>query len=129
MSGPNPPDGKPGDQPPDQPTEEYRGDLTGDTGTHSQAYSAPESEHYTSAPYVPADPSLYDYDTYEPYDAATELVPDAEVIEELLRAFTAGRSNRSRSRTAGLPRESRPHRTRTTFVATREVSPTTYLPI
>lgn len=78
MSGPNPPDGKPGDQPPDQPTEEYRGDLTGDTGTHSQAYSAPESEHYTSAPYVPADPSLYDYDTYEPYDAATELVPDAE---------------------------------------------------
>jgi hypothetical protein len=52
-----------------------------------------------------------------------------ETIEELLRAFTAGRSNRSRSRTAGLPRESRPHRTRTTFVATREVSPTTYLPI
>lgn len=80
MSGPNPPDGEPGDQPSGQPTEEYQGDRTGDTGFHSQAYSAPESEQYTSAPYVPADPALYDYDTYdtyEPYDASTELVQEA----------------------------------------------------
>ena len=30
----------------------------------SQAYSAPESEHITIAPYVPADTDLYDYDSY-----------------------------------------------------------------
>ena len=30
----------------------------------SQAYSAPESEHVTIAPYVPADTDLYDYDSY-----------------------------------------------------------------
>lgn len=52
-----------------------------------------------------------------------------QTIEELLRAFTAGRSHRPGSRTAGLPREARPHRTRTTFVATRDVAPTTYLPV
>jgi hypothetical protein len=34
--------------------------------TYSQAYSAPESEHFTSGPYVPPDPAFYDYDTYEP---------------------------------------------------------------
>lgn len=45
--------------------------MTGETEFHSQAYSAPESEQFTSGPYVPADPSLYDYDSYEP---ATELV-------------------------------------------------------
>jgi hypothetical protein len=44
---------------------------TGETEIYSQAYSAPESEHFTSGPYVPADASLYDYDSYEP---ATELV-------------------------------------------------------
>ena len=30
-----------------------------------QAYSAPESEHITSAPYVPADVALYDYENYD----------------------------------------------------------------
>ncbi|HNM85404.1 MAG TPA: hypothetical protein PKI77_12865, partial [Mycobacterium sp.] len=30
----------------------------------SQAYSAPESEHVTIAPYVPAETDLYDYDSY-----------------------------------------------------------------
>ena len=78
MSGPNPPgpdspgsdlpEQEPGSQPThDQPTH----DVTGDTESHSQAYSAPESEQFTSGPYVPADPALYDYDSYDP---ATELV-------------------------------------------------------
>ena len=57
MSGPNP-----GDEPVDDvPTQ----DVSADTGL-SQAYSAPESEQFTSGPYVPADPALYDYDTYDP---------------------------------------------------------------
>jgi hypothetical protein len=56
MSGPNP-----GDEPVDDvPTQ----DVSADTGL-SQAYSAPESEQFTSGPYVPADPALYDYDTYD----------------------------------------------------------------
>ena len=87
MSGPNPPGPdsagsdlpgqEPGDQ--DQPTQEAAGaaepatSKTGDTDFGSQAYSAPESEQFTSAPYVPADPALYDYDSYE----ATELVDQA----------------------------------------------------
>ena len=41
------------------------GDHTGQTDAYSRAYSAPESEHFTSGPYVPADPRLYDYDAYE----------------------------------------------------------------
>jgi len=69
MSGPNPPDREPGGQPSDQPIEEFHAD----SGSHSQAYSAPESEQYTSAPYIPADPGLYDYDNYE---SATETVED-----------------------------------------------------
>src|SRR5215208_5830517 len=83
MSGPNPPgpegsefgDQEPGAQPPsDQPTRaaaEPAAPDTGDTEIHSQAYSAPESEQFTSGPYVPADASLYDYDSYDP---DTELV-------------------------------------------------------
>ena len=79
MSGPNPPGPdsagsdlpgqEPGDQ--DQPTQEAAGaaepatSKTVDTDLGSQAYSAPESEQFTSAPYVPADPALYDYDSYE----------------------------------------------------------------
>ena len=56
MSGP-----EPGDQPAsDVPTQ----DVSADTGL-SQAYSAPESEQFISGPYVPADPALYDYDTYD----------------------------------------------------------------
>jgi hypothetical protein len=43
---------------------------TGETEFYSQAYSAPESEQFTAGPYVPADSSLYDYDSYEP---ATDL--------------------------------------------------------
>lgn len=64
MSGPHPPD-HPGDQPIGD-----REELT-DTG-FSRAYSAPESEQYTIAPYVPAELELYDYDSYERLPVATE---------------------------------------------------------
>jgi Mycobacterium membrane protein len=57
MSGP-----KSGDEP---VNEVATHDVTTDTGM-SQAYSAPESEQFTSAPYVPADLELYDYDAYLP---------------------------------------------------------------
>jgi hypothetical protein len=40
-------------------------DNTGQTDAYSRAYSAPESEHFTSGPYVPADMALYDYDAYD----------------------------------------------------------------
>jgi hypothetical protein len=40
-------------------------DDTGQTDAYSRAYSAPESEHFTSGPYVPADMALYDYDGYD----------------------------------------------------------------
>jgi hypothetical protein len=76
MSGPNPPGSEgsdlPGQEPGSQPTSDQpAAPDTGETEFHSQAYSAPESEQFTSGPYVPADGSLYDYDSYEP---ATELV-------------------------------------------------------
>lgn len=70
MSGPNPPE-------PDSPKSENSGESGPDqpdheaTDIHSQAYSAPESEQFTSGPYVPADLGLYDYDNYDP---ATDLV-------------------------------------------------------
>jgi MmpS family membrane protein len=35
------------------------------TDAYSRAYSAPESEHFSSGPYVPADLRLYDYDDYD----------------------------------------------------------------
>lgn len=65
MSGPNPPD-------PDRPVD-GREELT-DTG-FQRAYSAPESEQYTIAPYVPAELELYDYDAYEPAGGAVEELP------------------------------------------------------
>jgi MmpS family membrane protein len=76
MSGPNPPGSEgsdlPGQEPGNQPTsDQSAAPKTGETEIYSQAYSAPESEQFTSGPYVPADSSLYDYDSYEP---ATELV-------------------------------------------------------
>ena len=78
MSGPNPPgpdsEGSdiPGQEPGGQPASDQPSqDVTGETEIHSQAYSAPESEQFTSAPYVPADSALYDYDSH---DQATELV-------------------------------------------------------
>ncbi|MCE9516444.1 MAG: hypothetical protein K8R24_11025, partial [Mycobacterium sp.] len=77
MSGPTPPDQEPSDQPGARELEEYRGDrdeLT-DTG-FSRAYSAPESEQYNSAPYLPADLDLYDYDSYQTTaDGPADLPP------------------------------------------------------
>jgi hypothetical protein len=76
MSGPNPPgsDGSDftGQEPGNQPaSDQSAAQDTGDADLHSQAYSAPESEQFTSGPYVPAEAALYDYDSYDP---ATELV-------------------------------------------------------
>jgi hypothetical protein len=78
MSGPNPPGSEgsdfPGQEPGSQPkSDQSAAQDTGETEFHSQAYSAPESEQFTSGPYVPADSSLYDYDSY---DSATELVEE-----------------------------------------------------
>lgn len=70
MSGPNHPG-------PDSPTpDEPRQDVpaTGETEIYSRAYSAPESEQFTSGPYVPPEAGLYDYDTFDP--AATQYTPD-----------------------------------------------------
>src|ERR1700742_3508039 len=39
--------------------------ATGQTDVYSRAYSAPESEHISSGPYVPANLDLYDYDNYD----------------------------------------------------------------
>ena len=68
MSGSTPPEGEPGGQPVDD-----REELT-DTG-FSRAYSAPESEQYTLAPYVPAELEPYDYDSYDQGDPADTLAP------------------------------------------------------
>ncbi len=51
------------------------GDGTGETEIYSQAYSAPESEHFTVAPYVPPEPGLYDYDSYEAKSDTTDDAP------------------------------------------------------
>jgi hypothetical protein len=52
-------------EPLDDSAEIARADQTGQTDAYSRAYSAPEVEHFTSGPYVPADPRLYDYDSYQ----------------------------------------------------------------
>ncbi len=79
MSGPNPPgpeseELEPGVEPSEGGSEFGEG-LTGEgteqdgqtaqTDIYSQAYSAPESEHITSGPYVPVDLDLYDYESYD----------------------------------------------------------------
>jgi Mycobacterium membrane protein len=71
MSGPNPPG--PDSPKPDEPARKTSSDA-GETEIYSRAYSAPESEQFTSAPYVPPDASLYDYDAYDPA-AETEDAP------------------------------------------------------
>ena len=83
MSGPNPPGrdaggpGLPGEEPGSQPGSDEptraapdasSGRDTGQTDQYSQAYSAPESEQFISGPYVPADSSLYDYDSFDAAD-------------------------------------------------------------
>lgn len=73
MSGPNPPDQEPSVQPPDQRNDVNRDELT-DTG-FSRAYSAPESEQYTIAPYHPGEIALYDYDSYDAGETPADLAP------------------------------------------------------
>jgi hypothetical protein len=63
MSGPNPPG--PEESEPTRSAVDPAAPDTGQTDAHSQAYSAPESEQFTAGPYVPADSSLYDYDSYD----------------------------------------------------------------
>lgn len=86
MSGPNPPGREPDEpdsagglsdeldsgsepvpelEPLDDSGEVEASDHTTETDAYSKAYSAPESEHFTSGPYVPADLRLYDYDGYD----------------------------------------------------------------
>lgn len=43
-------------------------EQTGQTDAYSRAYSAPESEHFISGPYLPADLRLYDYDAFDESD-------------------------------------------------------------
>ncbi|MGA8332975.1 MAG: hypothetical protein WB777_27385, partial [Mycobacterium sp.] len=77
MSGPNPPgpeseEVEPGIEPSQGDTEFAEPSVadsepdtsTGQTDIYSRAYSAPESEHISSGPYVPANLDLYDYDDY-----------------------------------------------------------------
>jgi type IV secretory pathway VirB10-like protein len=76
MSGPNPPD-------PDSPQSRSSGPedpapevpKTGETEIYSRAYSAPESEQFVSAPYVPAELSLYDYDSFDATDDGDDATP------------------------------------------------------
>ena len=88
MSGPNPPgpeseELEPGVEPSQSGGEVDGGDSDlgagagesdaegdGQTDVYSRAYSAPESEHISSGPYVPANLDLYDYDNYD--DAAPD---------------------------------------------------------
>lgn len=76
MSGPNPESGSADDEPgPKNADAAEAADAAGaapqpeDSGTFSQAYSAPESEQFLSGPYLPVDPHLYDYDSYSGSDA------------------------------------------------------------
>ena len=81
MSGPNPP----GYGPADRPVGDDREELT-DTG-FSRAYSAPESEQYSIAPYLPADVETYDYDSYDHTYGRGELVP-VETVDDLPAAVS-----------------------------------------
>lgn len=77
MSGPNPPGPDSGDDEkitptPDENVSKGVEDLGADYGKDlvpsefpSRAYSAPEAEQFSTGPYVPADPHLYDYDNYD----------------------------------------------------------------
>lgn len=67
MSGPNPPE--PGSEAVDPGKGQAPSEAEiGDGATHSRAYSAPESEHFTSGPYLPMELGLYDYDDYDGVD-------------------------------------------------------------
>jgi Mycobacterium membrane protein len=78
MSGPNPPDRdvpEGSDAPVEEPGTGVAGPESSETDVYSQAYSAPESEQFTSGPYVPSDSSLYDYDSYEQTEAVEPQAP------------------------------------------------------
>lgn len=49
-----------------------------------------------------------------------------EALEELIATMTSSRARARRARTAGMPRNLRPHRTRSTFVPTQEVTLTSH---
>lgn len=75
MNGPNPPGAESDElEPGHEPTAaKHRhpaneAERTGDTDFFSQAYSAPESEQFSSGPYVPVNLDLYDYDSYDAGD-------------------------------------------------------------
>ena len=67
MSGPSGPESPGGNK--------DRKSRADETDIQSRAYSAPESEQFTSAPYVPPDPALYDYDSYAPADPEQDVPP------------------------------------------------------
>ncbi len=92
MSGPNPP-GRDPEEPdlagepaePESDSDEFgHGDLApldggdvepaAETDAYSRAYSAPESELFSS-PYLPGDLALYDYDSYDDADVDNERSP------------------------------------------------------
>ncbi|OBK15377.1 MmpS family transport accessory protein [Mycobacterium asiaticum] len=94
MSGPNPPGREPDrPDPADEPADlelladgedlDDAGDLQplddpdhgSETDAYSRAYSAPESEFFTSSPYMPADLALYDYDSYDDFDRDEDRSP------------------------------------------------------
>ncbi|WP_248146780.1 hypothetical protein [Microbacterium aoyamense] len=52
-----------------------------------------------------------------------------EALEELIAAMTSSRSRARRARTEGMPRNLRPHRTRSTFVPSPDVTLTSHLAI
>ncbi|WP_439591006.1 hypothetical protein [Microbacterium sp.] len=52
-----------------------------------------------------------------------------QALEELISAMTSSRSRARRARTEGMPRHLRPHRTRTTFVPSADVTLTSHFAI
>ena len=89
MSGPNPPGPESGsasdDDREEQPSQEsglpkglsddYSPKEVALSEFPSRAYSAPEAEQFSTGPYVPADPQLYDYDNYDPNEPVGEDRP------------------------------------------------------
>ena len=73
MSGPNSPEDEAGSGAGGEPSREIDDGIAASSEvSSSQAYSAPESEQFTSGPYVPADTDLYDYDSYDPAGQVVE---------------------------------------------------------
>jgi hypothetical protein len=66
MSGPNSPEDEAGSGAGSESSRPIDDEVAAGSDFPSQAYSAPESEQVTSAPYVPANTDLYDYDSYDP---------------------------------------------------------------